>query len=867
MKFEELRSKIIIKDGDFSLSPGVLTTEVDEWLRKYFPSGPLLVKCASKTEETNKVIVCGMTNALSSSPTPSKADVTFSLDDKENVRILLRVTFDPNNWSFPQSFPDNRIIASPASLVADVKFSECCLLLSNQVVLDYPGFSLYEGFNFYGLISEWSLRDLFAIPSDFNPVMHGHITFDDDKKMPELSFGEAPFHLDTPLNPLPGFVFSIDLEDFGRLEIKDIFVLDKLIMKMYMPPSGAFAKNNSSYHLFAGFYGTMFVPSLNLTTCSGFVNFVPPWLEFNINKTEMEAPMESLANMSLLWGGRDVMSALPNLLNKDELSNPALHSLNINFDMCDGTPRFSSMLATVKLPDATLSLLDDKVKVQDIRIEFTFSDDRDDYHFNEDDKFKLELYGMAVVDEQKYALTSFDNPLVLRLHSLEPSVDRPLPVFIKSFCPAVPVLRDDFIVHGNRTCFEISPSGKVEIQCYMEGKMTVPVGKSTLDLTADLLSVSYKGDSSKCKGFYSLNADLFGDRVGAEFVIPGLSTSFLIIAQRNVSVSSMIDKFCSEKVAFPSGFDVFFCNASLLFEKAEDKYKLRALSDCTGFSGEGNLLFLPRDEADKKKRFEFEMLEKESGIGFVFGLEIFKDEYWNAPGLSNLEVFKPFKLTDVVLTVSTVEDKSYTFPARNTFTSTFPGIDEPQISTALPGVLKGFNLVSKWELDTTSKKQALLKDLLSLPAVIPAVMPVEPSAPPKLCANCEATVRGHPRGIEFGAILKDDKVLFYAKSGFQVMIKPSGTPEISFGPLGSAQGAAGQLTVLLTALTDATMSCSLSLALCDGVYDVGTVDIDAGSAKTVDQVAEALLKKISEALAAVAADPAKLQALNPCVIH
>ena len=766
MNLEELKNKIVIDHDSYTLSQGAISSDVDQWIKRYLPSGCLVINNATKNEESDRIVVSGKTDIFNIKGL--SANVEFSLDNSGNVRIIIKTDLDAKKWTFFQSFPD--IPGGEKNSLADIKYSECHLILSNQVVDNYNGFQLYTGINFYGVISESPLMTILEKTINIFPVMYGHINLLDSKQLVPLNWGEFPFSKDSAANPLPGYVFTVELKDYNSFEIKDVASFHDLGLKIYYPPNAEFFKDNNTYSPRFGFYGEIKVPAINLTT-DCWINYVPQMSVFGIDMDFDGLSLGNLANLSSLCGGANIQGSLPDVLQKSQLEDLSITKLCIDFSLISSMPHLDDIMITIGMPNASWGILDDQYKIEGISSTFSYAND-----LMGEGKFGVRVEVIVVIKEHRLAVrASNTNNFTLYLNLMD-AVDIPLEEFISAICPSLPKPTDLTI---NSISSEISPSNHVEIMARMASdgnEWCIPVGITTLKLSDILIYFYYdftgknNNDSSNYKGYYA-GTLAFTDslKLRASYAIPG---GLSILANLpDFSLVEFINMFCNEKITLPGGFDLKLTNSAILFEENGGRYHLRLATLVNDF---GLLMFEMRENANNT-------------FGFVFGVNIDGNKFENIPGLSGLEAFNIFHLNNLVLIGSTLDDNNFQFPGTEVFhTPSFKGggITIPGAN----GVVQGFNFMAEWELDTTSKEQNLLKNLLDIDAVMAIVLQIAASGAMKMYTRCDAVLCGYKTGVEFGTVLEGSALSFYAKG--DIVLKIQGNDQkfalkIGFTPFGA----------------------------------------------------------------------------------
>ncbi|MBR5712441.1 MAG: hypothetical protein IKX54_02490 [Lachnospiraceae bacterium] len=750
MTWEELKERLIIEENVFSLKQGTLTPDVDTWVQKYFGTDGLKVTNASKVEESDKVIISGNTCTFNLENVGS--ETTFTLDAEGNVGILLRIMLDPQSWSFYQSFPD--IIGGEGNPVSEISYSECYLLLSNKMVENYDGFCLREGINFYGVISSSPLMTMLERQCSVYPIMCGYINLDDPGELTPLPWGTYPFEKDSPENPVPGFVFSVELKDYSDFSIGKIVSFKDTGLRIYCPLSAAFAKRNPTYCAAQAFYTWMTVPSVNIDMRC-YVNYIPACTGFEVNLLFDNLNLGNLLSLGDLMPGEDAEGSLPELLRKSQLTDLSITQFGLDFSVEDGKLCVDGVLVTVGMPNAVWSVLDDKLQIGKISSTFTYIPARDE----EKSPLGVRISGEVTIKGHRVGVRAVkDNDFTLYLDLLD-KVDIPLDEFVAEIYPDLPKPSKLSI---NTVSSEISPSSQVSILATMaSGKdaWVIPVGKTKLTLSDIVLYFQYKFKEKESNaddglsGYYSGTID-FDEKLQltASYAFPSKKFAVRMFLP-NFSLVEFINKFCKEKVTLPNDFDIKLTNSIVVFEKGSgESYQLKMATIVNDF---GFLMF--------------ELKKSGSETGFIFGMNIDGKSMWELPGLSKLAFFEAFKLNKLALVVSTMKDRDYTFPAGKEFN--VPAFESCTVHIpGTSGIVKGFNFMAEWEIHTGKPDQKIFAKFFDIDSVMAIVLQVGEDET-RMYASNKLTICGQKFEVEAGAQLKNESVGLYAKGKIPLKIR------------------------------------------------------------------------------------------------
>jgi hypothetical protein len=769
MNWDELKSKIVVQNEIFLLEKGILTPDVDRWLLQFF-GGTLTITGASREETETSILITGKVSAYNVENADTRA--CFSLDASGNVCIVVEIKLDPQTWTFLTSFPN--LPGGEYCRLLDIGYSESSLIISNQIVDKYNGISLCEGINFRGIISSSPLMSVIEQKTGVYPVMHGHINLDNTREMKELDWGEFPDDsLDPSGNPLPGYVFTVELLDYNSFSITDVVDFTELGLRMYFPPDGVFVNTNPTYFPRYAFHGKIAVPVIDLKA-DCWMNYVPDTLEFGLEVNLDDFTPKKLAKITELFGSNDAAAALPEALQ----STPTVHlrKFCLDFSLTSGLPHIDAVMVTVDLGDASWGVLDNQLSIGQIKSRFLYIPEQD----GRESRFDVYLSGIAKFKDKNVAVRAVKSNGFTIYVDLMDSISISLEEYMKSLQIDVPKVPTSLVI--NSVSGEISPSNHVQLTARMasEGsEWVIPVGSKELKLSDIAVYCRYDfAGKDKEKGNFagSVSGTVSFDefKLNASYDFPG-KFAFLMHLP-DFSLKEFIGKVFGENDLLPGDFDIALTRSTIMFEKGDNEQFSLGLA--TLVNEFGFLMF---------------RLERAGGeTGFVFGLNIDGKKMSELKGFGFLSLLDGFQLSELVFVASTIDNNNFSFPGTEEFkVPAFKGCE-----VRLPGsgkIVKGLNFYAKWDLDS-SQEQKLLKQLLDIKAAIAMALQISLDGDTRLAASCDATICGHDLEMTFGCVLSKGTIAFYAKGAFDIDIQ--GTKQTITLELGFNQGGAfGSATV------------------------------------------------------------------------
>ena len=752
MNWKELTDKLVINKGDFTLVRNVLTEEVNQWLHNYFPDETLVISCATKDEQSDKVIISGKIKLLGIDDCDCAA--TFSLNSEGSVIVVLELFLDPQSWSFDQSFPD--IWGGKNNAFKDIEYSKCSLLLSDMALKDYDGIPLYEGYNFSGVISSSPLMTLLEDMFQIHPRLYGHITLI-DKQMDPLDWGSFPFDDDKPEKPLPGFVFKADLAEITEFNVGDYVNFNSLGMILYSPPSEAFAAKNPTYCCKDAFVGKVKISvgnTENNLNCR--VNYVPGYDSFETS-IDTDIHIGDLEELASFCGGNKLHDYLPDAIKAAQLDKLKLERFCIDFNVASGVPELDGLMLTVSLDGVEWKILNDYT-ITGLESTFTYEPGEAD----EDGKggFGVSISGVVGIHDFDIAVCAeWQDDFTLYLDTKD-DLKISLEKYLGEFWPAVKPPSDLYI---NNISAEISSSNYVEVLVRMASggeEWIIPVGTKELKFSDILMYYQYQFSKEQnvdgnYSGFFSGTIAFPGDfRLKATCALPFGNDLRLLMYLPDFSLRQLLDEFFGKENILPGKFDITLTNSMIMFQKKQSKYGLKLatlVNDCAFMT--------------------FELMDDGGSKGFIFGVNIDGDKLSNLFDMWDLSfINRVFKLDQLALVASTVKTDNYEFPGAKEFKA--PALQGFEVNNPGAGKLEeGLTFMAAWKIDTTHQEQAVLAKLLDINAAMAVYMHLGTGNKYKLYAELDSKICGYDIRGKVGARYESPEFAFFIEGEIEVPIQ------------------------------------------------------------------------------------------------
>ena len=750
MDLDTLKKRLVIEDDKFVLNTGTLTNNVDLWLTKYFAQGLMQIGNAKRTDTDSSVIISGDSSMYNVEKAACEA--VFSVDEKEDIHVVFTINLNPETWSFVQSFPD--IPGDMMNPLTSISFSECCLILVNQTTNDYKDFEMFEGLNFYGVISSSPLMTRLEKKWELYPIMHGHINMDTSKTPTPLQWGEYPFSYDTAENPLPGLVFSIEIKNYTRFEIIDGVVIDELGMNIYCPPTVEFAEINDTYTQFYAFHGKLMINNLNIEE-DCWVNYIPKEETFQVTVNLTNVSLSNLVNIAFLLGNQDVEKVLPKEWVVSQLGDLSITQVYFGFSVGSALPTLDDVMITIGMPNAKWEILNGECTISDLSCSF--------YYVPEvsagKSSFGVTVFGVTTIHDLSFSVRAeyYEDGFTVYVNTLK-DIDIPLQQYLSSEWPALDPPTDLTV---NAVQAVISPSSYIDVMLRMasDGKeWSIPIGPVTLKMSDVLLDYQYQfGDKTNGShsGFFS-GTIAFNDQLQltATCNVPFENGVSILMYLPDFSLKNFIEKFGGDTTFLPDAFDFTLTQSMVQFEKEQDNYHLRLatlVDDC-------GLMML-------------DLLSGSQGKGFIFGINIDGGKLGGVLGLPDLSKFNEmFALKQLVLIASTTDLNGYSFPGTEQFD--VPALKDHEMNNPSGGnLIKGLNFMARWSINTGNAVQNMLRNLLNLDLDMLVVLQIGTSNEYSLYAEMDGKICEVPIKAQVGARYRGGELEFFVAGSMTFIIQ------------------------------------------------------------------------------------------------
>ncbi len=748
MDWETLKASLIVDGGEFCLKPEILTTSVDAWLGRFFENSELSMRKATKEVGTDKVTICGQSQLFHIDSAAVRAE--FSVCKDGEVCVVLVIEPDAQSWSLAQSFPD--IPCGEKHPFSGIKYSKCSLILTNRYAADYEGYELYDGINFRGVISASPLMTALGHTWSVYPVIYGHINIDRMTSPEPLSWGDFPFMHDSADKPLPGFVFTVEIQDYASFTITDSVKVNQVGMRLYCPPNKQFTEDNPTYFTYTALHGTVSIPELGIEQ-DCWINYVPNDPTFQLINKFKGLSVGNLAKLACLCGGKNVEELLPSTFKP--LGDLQLTELGIGFTLSGDVPGISYVSITIGMPNTEWEILDGKLSVGQLSCTFTYRPGADDG----ESKFGVSIAGVVTIDEKYHVAVRADNEngFTLYLDTLD-SIKIPLSDVLSKYWS----IEAPMVIDVDSVSCEISPANHAAVAIRMASDgdgWHIPIGPKEFVLSDIAMFFSYVRSDKELDAETQYSGSISGTiafterlRLSASFAYPSKSVAIRMNLP-DFSLREFIKAVGGDESFLPNAFNIKLTQSMVLFEKEQTNYRLKMATLVNDFG-----------------LLTFEFLSGSGGKGFIFGVNIDGNRLGNFFRLGDLDAFNVFTLEQLVLIVSTTALNDYSFPGTEEFD--VPALEGLTMNNPAGGKLvEGINFMAKWKIDTKDATQKMLQKLLDINVDMAVVLQIGLNEVYRLYAEMDGEISNHPVSVKVGAEYSGGNLAFFVAGSITVNIQ------------------------------------------------------------------------------------------------
>lgn len=769
MNTQELKNRLTIQQGQFTLSHDTLTAAVSDLLMACYDGQPVVISQAqpdTSDASGETVRLTGRSNFLNVADLPVAA--RFNVDEKGEVHATLKYQLrdaapGPSAWTFSRSFPQLPVVLDfdtevPVNAVPGTfdiyanqrPFLDALDLLETYVVvsthagqdaeLNVP---LEPGINFVSKLRTQGPLGVFqsVLGDKKNLVLHGTIRL---PKVTERTLPLQPLQFAWDYPNAPGIHLQAALDaDFSLGKM----AFNQALFRVYSPTTKDWLQKNNTFQPMHGYTGSLSVPSANINVRLGAD------LKWNLPEALLFGACEGitlgkLAHLMDMAGTDSLLSYLPQELQKavDTLEKLELMHVALQMGLDGITPVIQEVCFTVGFPNLKWKVWGEHIEVEDLACRFSIANpfpSASDTASGVKPSVAVTMYGTLDIEGVPLAITAESGRGFALYARTQKAVRIPLDKLLANHAPDI---RPPSALTVNHLGVSILPGRSYAMSTILAGEpepWVIPVGKDKLTISDVLLNFEYP-QGGKLQGRIAGKV-AFDDklmlRVGYD--VPG--GDFAIRGDfRRIHLSHLVHKLCDEVIPLPSGFDVVIEDASVLIQKRGDNYVFLVCSEVKDF---GLFAFEVRKLAGR-------------GWGFAGGLDMGGSTLSKLAGLSGLKVFEDsFNLQRLMLVVSSFADTGFQFPSMAQFNRPALATKNLAMPAQATGIQPGLTVFAQWQLRTDDRQHNLLMKLLGLNATQSAALAIgaDPLKNSKLYVSSRGTLQGNPFVFQFGAELTNGK--------------------------------------------------------------------------------------------------------------
>ena len=745
MQLADLKSKLgivnnTVQSGQILITTGLLSENINELIKYCYDYNPILIKHAQYvSEDDTSVTVRGNSDFLN---IPGLDVVARFFIDEEEPQLCLKYTLlpdvpPPGKWVFSKSFPGLPKVADNSKPVL-FKRAEGTAERPQVVPLD----TLVIFHAYYVVVSAPLQEPEFKVPMKWGINFAGYLRPQLWLYVVEKLFGSAdrltlygtirkPLATETPaelklLYPqipgkiafpwviaetlekgLTGITLQVDLGlDCNVLDVVD-FRAENLYF--YTPLSEEWTLHDTS----PGFYPMQaYTGSIDIKNSGIGVKVISP-IEYGLDELNLIGAFEgvSLSNLSQLTGltgsSDSPLSLLPDEIKNagEKLGQLQLVRITLSVDYSDmDSISLSNASFTVGMPDLKWNVWpgsngNSHFEIDSIACTFDFDDPFGSVAGDPvDQKVMVTVFGAFRIEDVPFNITaSNENGFSVYAELAEPQTI-PLKKILQTYAPGIPAPSDLTI-----DTFRVSvvPCDFYSMALLMASEpepWTIALGPKTLKVEDVAMGVMYtKGGSVSGTVSGKISLD---DIVELDIAYETPGDIIIRSYAPEISLAELIKTVTDDTLEAPDGFDLTLKNNSILFEKKESEYIFQLATMVEEFGG---LAFV---------------VEKtpEGHWGFAVGLSISTGQVSTMKGVGSfVSAFEEwFPFDQFVLAVSSIDDKTFQFPAFQKFnTRSLSG--KIQLPGTVSGIQKGFYLYTSTVFTRKNKILAALIDLVKIP--------------------------------------------------------------------------------------------------------------------------------------------------------
>jgi hypothetical protein len=463
-------------------------------------------------------------------------------------------------------------------------------------------------------------------------------------------------------------------------------------LRLYSPPSNAWAAQNPTFSPLSGVSTTLALPALGTTIDVTALTY-DGTDGARLVATFPGHGLGNLGDLVDLLGAQDVAGQLPSSLRAAAggLGSLTLTRLEATIAAEAGALTLASAAMTVAAPDLRWQLGGSFAEVDGVALDLAI-----DHPFGPQPQLDVAVRGALVFEGVPCVIEAHlieDFRLSVRLASPQ---TLPLAKLVGDHLPGVTPPSDLTI---DDLALTVAPGNYYAMSATMADQpnpWTVPVGRGGLTFT-DVTLYALVPTTGGWSGSFSARAQLGGLTLTAAYQVPG---DFQLSARYPaIKLSQMIAAVTDLPLTLPGGFDLEFDDSYVLITQQGPRFAFALGTTVAQF---GSLAFVA---------------EESGGWGFAAGIAVSKDRVDQLAGVGSfVSAFDDwFPFDDLVLAVSSISDPGFTFPGFQQFRAPALGTTKIQLPAIASGVSRGLYLYTTTTFTRKNKILGALIDLIGIP--------------------------------------------------------------------------------------------------------------------------------------------------------
>lgn len=654
---------------------------------------------ANPVSEGAAVVITG-TGVFRLTTTGIPVTLTLTLIDG-NVQALFGFTVigptpPPKKWKFSDSFPDLPTVFDVSQPGAEATSPLDALEMKNAQFLvstcqqSVDGQDLIAGINFRADMAPTGILSVFEtlIGGSGDLALQGTINIPYDGTVtPPLKPGEFPWERQ---GVIPGINLKAGLAE-GPFTLGSMsFTAD--FFRIYSAESTGWFGKNSTFTTTVAYTGSFEIPSAQSKI--GVTVVTPPGARAaQLIANFGNSPIGNFSQLADILGIDNVLSSFPNEIQTGDLGGLGIKAAGVTIGY-NKKPDVRSAFITIGMPKIDWKIWPGQFEVRSASSTLTVQNPFD----KATRAINILVQGNIIVAGIPVNIYAQQATGFSIMASVAEGFNIPLTSFMQTYVPGIPPVSDLQIDSLEVT---VSPGNYYSMMLQMAQQpkpWTILLGATELTFS-DVGLFLLKPSSDDLTGTFYGTAQIAGVTLRSNYQIPG---DVMIRGDfPTVSLSQIISFLIQKQIDAPGGFDLTFTQSYIVLAKKGSEYKMEL----------GTVI-------DKIGSLAFVLEKGGNGWGVAAGLQIEVDQLGNLPGgvSDSVNAFTSwFPFRTFTLAVSTLNDRSFTFPGFEQFNQPSLGKSKITLPAIARGIQPGFFLYTSTVFTKKNKILGALIDLLKIP--------------------------------------------------------------------------------------------------------------------------------------------------------